>query len=616
MQYERDIEDQVVNLLKIHLNHPLTLLQFSELTGDSLIQLLNKIIHSIDPSQFENSNTETREETVERISEFLRILKYPFPMDPVEWDAAFIRTDHTILHPVILFLLKDFETLKKKAYIAKYAEEVFVPDEIRVEESIQSLLNQHAELRDKFSELYDENDKLGETSIDLLKQKIKEMEQDKGGITHKINQFKRQLQNVPNVDQYLAIISKTRQESEQELRLSKDFEKLTDEKENLDRRQNVVSENIKTFVSRLNDKKSKLLSEISIAKSQSSASGEDKNLIVIQQQIINASKRLDQKNQQLQAIQKQRAEEESKFQERQSQGIIEVPDGKKFTQYFQMLQTKNANFKTLQQEISVFKRDLVNLIRTEEILKQQYGNVQKELDRLEKTNQVTGFRQLQKTIEATSVAKSSLDESKIETLEELSQLESEIQRQILGRQEELRPFVAKIQEKRKQKAQVETKFLQAKNRYNTAVSEYDANCLELEEESKKYRADIFSAQSKYYTCQGLSQIHERQVKRVQDEQSSVDHGNRISKQIKTYSEFFHKESRRLRKENKELKEKKSQIGTDSGTQLKQLEMFQSLRRLLQVKEESQRQMIQEKKKDYVNIQPGNAEIIVFDQEEN
>jgi hypothetical protein len=77
----------------------------------------------------------------------------------------------------------------------------------------------------------------------------------------------------------------------------------------------------------------------------------------------------------------------------------------------------------------------------------------------------------------------------------------------------------------------------------------------------------------------------------------MDKGNKISKNFKTYSDYFHKEARKLRKGNKKLKEKKASIGNQTIDHMKQLDMFQNLRRLLQVKEVCQKKSIEQKKID-------------------
>jgi hypothetical protein len=74
----------VVTLLKSHLSLSLsfTLFQFSEISGRELLDLLNTVLHKISETM-----PEKIEATVERMSEFLRVLKSEFPVRPEEWDV-------------------------------------------------------------------------------------------------------------------------------------------------------------------------------------------------------------------------------------------------------------------------------------------------------------------------------------------------------------------------------------------------------------------------------------------------------------------------------------------------------------------------------------------------
>jgi chromosome segregation ATPase len=239
-------------------------------------------------------------------------------------------------------------------------------------------------------------------------------------------------------------------------------------------------------------------------------------------------------------------------------------------------------------KMAVYKKNFADLIRTSEILKKQLEDVKADFINLEKSNQVIGYRGSINGIQESSAVKTEHDDSKFQMLAELSQIEMEIQKQIQARNEELKPIVAQIQEKKKEKAEIEIKFLQAQARFEQAIREYDQSIVELEDEIKKYQKDITSSQSKYFTVQGLFAIQERQIKRANDEANANESRQPISKKIQTYSDCFHKEVRRLRKENNTLKEKKDQAGGQSADQMKQLEMFNTLKRLLQIKEESQK----------------------------
>jgi hypothetical protein len=116
-----------------------------------------------------------------------------------------------------------------------------------------------------------------------------------------------------------------------------------------------------------------------------------------------------------------------------------------------MLQTKNRNSKQLISEMSVHKKQLAELIRTETILNRQYEEISQELLKVEKTNKVVSYRDIRKEIETDAVEKNELDESKSVSLEELTRLTYEISQQIQARNSELKPLDAKIQEKEKKK---------------------------------------------------------------------------------------------------------------------------------------------------------------------
>jgi uncharacterized phage infection (PIP) family protein YhgE len=176
-----------------------------------------------------------------------------------------------------------------------------------------------------------------------------------------------------------------------------------------------------------------------------------------------------------------------------------------------------------------------------------------------------------------------LDDVKGKTLEEMSAISKDIQRAIQARQAELKPLVSKLQEQRKKTAGVESKYLLAKQRHQNAISEYDTVCLGLEEESKKLRADIAQHQSKFHHVNAKLDELQRAVRRGKEEQNALTTGNTVSRTIKTYSDHFQKAARQLKKDTQALKDEKKSLGSQSEANRKQLEAFQSLRRLLQVK---------------------------------
>lgn len=596
---DQDIDEQIVMLLKNNMQINFTLVQFSDLANKDLLDLLETVIHAISADQPEKIGTEKIENTVDRISEFLRVLKFEFPVPPEEWDRRFAEADQALIHPALLFLLHDMDEMKKRAYLAKYMEEDHVPEEIAVDPTVQEMMTQLRELREQFEVVHNEYEELGATNVEELKATKSDLETDKARLANRINAFKRKLQNTKNLPELLQLTGKLRGESERELKLNEQIERLNDEKRLLMHRQQVSSDRIKNMRSHLEQNLQTRRQELAQLKSMNSGSGaggkdEDKTLLFTQQQVIAIGKRKEQREQQLRDIQDKRVALEKQLQEKQAQGIIEIPQQAQYTQYVETLKNKNHTYKDLQAQIGVYRKEIAVMARTEAIVQEQQNKVHEEIERIERQKGIYGFRDARNKLEQISATKADLDDAKGRSLEEMSQIVQEIQRNIKSRQDELKPFVAALQEKRKEKAAVENKYLQAKQRYNNAVSEYDTCCQELDDECKKLRTEIAQYQSKFFTVQSLLGQQARTMKRINDEQLANESGNPISSTIKTYADYFQKETLAMRKRTKELKEQKKAIGGQSEENQKQLEAFQSLRRLLQVKLQCQRQVQQDK----------------------
>lgn len=591
-----NIEEQIVNLLKTHLDISFTLFQFSELKEQELLELLNTILFNISDTMPEKIGTETIEVTVERMSEFLRIMKYDFPVDPEEWDVRLKSADKNLIYPVMLWLLSDFENMKQRAYKAKYSEEVPIPEEIKVDTTVSELIVQHRELREKFDQVLQEYEEIGGTNVEELKRIHDDLKADKARLATRITGFKRKLEKVKNLDELLKWTSKLRVESEREMKLNDELQKINDDKRKLMARQKSVTEQLGNMKTHMQEKLRSLQQEYDSLRNQGNANpaatgGQtpaEKSLIMSQNQVAAAAKRCELKKQQLEDLQKQRAEAEQVLQEKQSEGAIEVPSPTQFASYVRALKEKNENYKQKQAELAVFRKELVIMMRTEEIVKQQHDSNLQEIQRIERQRGVGGFREAREQLEKVSATKADLDDLKGKTLEEMSAISKEIQKGIQARQSELKPLVSELQDYRKKKAAIESKYLQAKQRYQNAISEYDSSCMELDEEAKKLKAEMGTYQSKYHNTRQMLCCLERKINRAREEETASKTGNPVSKDIKTYSDYFQKASQALKKETRSLREQKKTIGTQTEANQKQLEMFQSLRRLLQVKLECQK----------------------------
>jgi len=81
-------------------------------------------------------------------------------------------------------------------------------------------------------------------------------------------------------------------------------------------------------------------------------------------------------------------------------------------------------------------------------------------------------------------------------------------------------IIEKLQAMRKERDQFESKYNIAKQRYTNAVAEYETECMQLDEQTKKLMIELHQYQSKYHSLLALISIQERLLKRAEDEKKS------------------------------------------------------------------------------------------------
>jgi len=613
---EARLVETIVPLLKSNLEINLTLLQFSEMPKKELLDLLNLVVHNVSEDQPEKIGMEKIEDTIDRISEFLRVLKFSFPCPPEEWDRRMSVSDVSAIYPALLFLLRDMSELKSKAYRAKFMEPVYVPEEIAVDTSVETLQTQLRELQEQFLTLSEQVQSFQGLNTEEMRKIKKNLESDKAMLVNKISMFKRKLEKEPNMEPLLQITKLLRIENEREIKLQDQHDRLKEEHSSLQRSMQVSSERIRGFQAHLEKSIEAKRAELAALKSSAIEETTEKNLMFMQKQVISASKLIMQKEQKLNEIKQKRAEMENSLVEKQSIGIVQMPTESEFKNYVQMLKTKKENFREMQNEIANQKRELAVVLRTKALVEQQKEKIHQDISNLEREQGIHGFREARVKLEQISAAKADLDDMKGKTLEEMSSIVQNIQLAIQARQNELKPYVNSLQEVRKKKQLIENDYLKSKQKYQNAEAEYDTMCIQLTNEINSFKSEVFKYQSKYFHIQSLFNSLNRSIKRAADEKKAIESGNPISNSLKSYSDMFQKESLNMKKQISELKKAKKAQGNENASSQKQIEIFQGLRRLLQIKQQCQKiaQEDRKKKKKQQEMEADNKEqLIVLDQ---
>ncbi len=93
-----------------------------------------------------------------------------------------------------------------------------------------------------------------------------------------------------------------------------------------------------------------------------------------------------------------------------------------FKQYAANLRGKNAQYKTMKKVLGEIKGEVTVLTRTEQILKSRADNLDEFMKKLEKSKGITGYSNVESTINDVSEQKEVLDNRKDSTLQEITKV--------------------------------------------------------------------------------------------------------------------------------------------------------------------------------------------------
>eukprot|EP01038_Epipyxis_sp_PR26KG_P004215 gene4215-5990_t len=198
-----------------------TLTEFDGKSSMELLEYTCEAIVAIDPEQ-DSVFGETTDNRIQRILQFLSIMKFSIPEDQYEdFQNLLMSGDKDILHTILHWLLSRLEHLQKRAYLAKYLMPVDVPPEFaNGDDLIIELMGRVKDLQADFKEIHKNVDQLRSTGTkpSELKAEIQQLEQERTQLEAKIKRMQKDM----NVDEdrfkeMLKATSALRKEQENEV---------------------------------------------------------------------------------------------------------------------------------------------------------------------------------------------------------------------------------------------------------------------------------------------------------------------------------------------------------------------------------------------------------------
>ena len=170
--------------------------------ADDLIATLNKILYHADQRQVLNSKTEAPEARVARHLEFLKGIQYK-PKDPAGLKTGLLLGEKKQLLPIFHFVLSNFESIKERAYLARFLLKIAVPAEmIQSDEEIHSAWSEYLELIERFKEIHSavtEQRKQG-PDTEAVRKDIRQMEEERKQIEKRVERAETKAKTIQNYD--------------------------------------------------------------------------------------------------------------------------------------------------------------------------------------------------------------------------------------------------------------------------------------------------------------------------------------------------------------------------------------------------------------------------------
>lgn len=176
-----------------------TLTELDSKHGSELIDLLCEVVVALDPDQ-EGIYKEPLEYRVPRILDFLRMLKFQIADENYDdFQSMLLSGDKDLIYTILHWILSKFESLQKRAYLAKYLMNEPIPAEFYNDDLVVELTERLKELQGEFKEVHKAAEEVRKSGVKPsdLKQEIIQLETEKTQLQNKLSKMKKDL----NVDE-------------------------------------------------------------------------------------------------------------------------------------------------------------------------------------------------------------------------------------------------------------------------------------------------------------------------------------------------------------------------------------------------------------------------------
>lgn len=294
-----------------------------------------------------------------------------------------------------------------------------------------------------------------------------------------------------------------------------------------------------------------------------------------------------------------------------------------FKRYASQLREKTNKFKKLKAELNEIRDETVVLTRTvavrcvcswsvqrqsgtdnslPQILQGKDQDLAAFLAKMESEKGISGYTDTQAKLEKMSKETATLDQTKGKTLEEISNIVTDITQTLKERKNKLAPQIKELRAVRQRYQELEGAFLSQKGKYEHTAVGLETERSRLQKECDALQEECLREESRYHYLNSLSDIADGQLERVREEAKFERGEGRLLRNFKTWRELYQNKVQQQEQLAKQLRKQQKSIKENEGPNMAQRAQFLDLQSLLALKLKLYKELAgQQQKDDAANI---------------
>ena len=319
-----------------------------------------------------------------------------------------------------------------------------------------------------------------------------------------------------------------------------------------------------------------------------SADPADDNLAIYKTQAAAASKKKENKHEEMQSLEKEKhaleklmADKEAEYVKTKGTKYMKRDD---FKQYAASLRGKNQKYKKMKKELEDIRSELAILTRTEQILKNKAEMNDELMKKLEESKGISGYSKVEEEMENVAKDRQNIDKMKDSSLQELTKIVQNIEAQLKEKKAKLAPQIKQLRSYRKKYEEKEGDYLKSKKAYENTLMSFEADKNKLQEDTDKLWKEYKEEETKYHSLNIQSNIYDALKKTINMEtQFLKDPEARFSDDFKSLSEMYSTKLEQQEEQLKDLKKHQRYVKDNLENNSLQVKLFDDLAKILEVK---------------------------------